>query len=165
MHRRDQMIRQDISAKTVRDSVFLSRMAAVDSTNSRRLQALIELCGWPRTSVVGPEAAEGAFLVVQHTPFPAWQAGMLPIIETAVHAGELDAQDFALLFDRVHLRETGKQRYGTQLNEVEGTLRLEPVEQPAAVDSLRAGLGLPPLAEYLRAIEEATGMKVVEGDD
>ena len=43
----------------------------------------------------------------------------------------------------------------------EGRLRLERIEDPAAVDSLRAELGMPPLDEYLEVVEEAYGMEVV----
>lgn len=158
----DQEVREGLGPETVSDSAFMGRMVRADSAHSRRLQALIEGHGWPRASEVGPEAANAAFLIVQHTPFEEWQRDMLPHVERAVHAGELDGQAYAMLYDRVQTKLGRPQRYGTQLSSTDdGRLRLDALEEPAAVDSLRAELGMPPLEEYVRVIEEAYGMEVV----
>ena len=158
----DQEVREGLGLATVTDSVFMSRMVRTDSVNSRRLRELVEVHGWPRASEVGPEAAQAAFLIVQHTPFEDWQRSMLPHVEQAVGDGEFDGQAFAMLDDRVQVKAGGPQKYGTQLSSTEdGKLRLDSLENPAAVDSLRAELGMPPLEEYLKVVEEAYGMKVV----
>ena len=157
----DQEVREGLGPETVTDSVFMSRMVRTDSANSRRLRELVVVHGWPRASEVGPEAARAAFLVVQHTPFEDWQRSMLPHVERAVRAGDLDGQDFALLYDRVQVKAGHPQRYGTQLRPEDGKLLLDSLEDTAAVDSLRAGLGMPPLDTYLEAVEEAYGMEVV----
>ena len=136
-------------------------MLRVDSANSRRLRELVDRHGWPRTADVGEEAVGAAFLVLQHTPFGGWQAAMLPRIEEAVRAGELDGQSYALLYDRVQVGRGQPQRYGTQLHgPADGELRLRPLEDPSAVDSLRAEVGLPPLDAYLDLVEETYGMPV-----
>ena len=157
----DQEVRQGLGPETVTDTAFMARMVRADSAHSRRLRELVEAHGWPRSSEVGPEAAEAAFLIVQHTPFEEWQRSMLAHVERAVHAGEQDAQDYAMLYDRVQRKLGHPQRYGTQLSSTDdGRLRLDSLENPEAVDSLRAELGMPPLEEYLRIVEEAYGMEV-----
>ena len=157
----DQEVRQGLGPETIRDTAFMSRMLRADSAHSRRLRELVDAHGWPRSSEVGAEAAEAAFLIVQHTPFEEWQRSMLPHVERAVHAGEHEAQAYAMLYDRVQTKLGNPQRYGTQLNSTDdGKLHLDPLENPAAVDSLRAELGMPPLEEYLRVVEEAYGMEV-----
>lgn len=164
MHADDQAVREGLGPETLADTAFLGRMARTDSAHSRRLGALVERHGWPLVSEVGEEAAEGAFLVVQHTPFDDWQRTMLPLVEAAVRAGELDAQDFALLYDRVQVRQGRPQRYGTQLQSgPDGRLHPDPLEDSASVDSLRAELGLPPLDVYFDLVEEITGMTVERG--
>jgi hypothetical protein len=161
MAREDQDVRQGLGPETMADTAFLGRMARTDSAHSRRLKALVEAHGWPNTRAVGEEAAEGAFLVVQHTPFEAWQRAMLPHVEAGVRAGVLDPQDYALLYDRVQVHLGLPQRYGTQLNaDGDGVWHLQPLEDTARVDSLREDLGLPPLEVYLQVVEDAFGMKV-----
>lgn len=161
MGTRDQEVRQGIGPEMVTDTAFMGRMVRADSAHSRRLRGLIDEHGWPTAAAVGFEAAEAAFLIVQHTPFEDWQRSMLPRVGQAVDAGELEGQDYALLYDRVQMKLGHPQRYGTQLNSTDGgALRLYSLENPAAVDSLRAELGMPPLEEYLEMVEEAYGMHV-----
>jgi hypothetical protein len=42
------------------------------------------------------------------------------------------------------------QRYGTQLDTVDGKLQPFPVEDEANLDSRRKAVGLPPMAEYIK---------------
>lgn len=58
------------------------------------------------------------------------------------------------------------QRYGSQTFVVEtngerGTLWLWPVEDAERLDSLRATVGLLPIAEYMEAVEASCGQPVV----
>lgn len=161
MAREDQALRQGLGPETMTDTAFLGRMIRADSAHSLRLRALVQAHGWPSADVVGEDVAEDAFLIVQHTPYEAWQRAMLPQVEADVRAGALDPQDYALLFDRVQVHQGLPQRYGTQLDAArDGTLHLEPLEDPARVDSLRASLGLMPLDAYLDLAEASLGMKV-----
>ena len=100
----DQEVREGVGPETLTDSAFMGRMIRADSANSRRLRDLIAKHGWPRSAEVGPDAAEAAFLIVQHTPFEDWQRDMLSTVEEAVRAGQLDAQSYALLYDRVQTK-------------------------------------------------------------
>jgi hypothetical protein len=161
MHQADQAVREGFGPESVGDTAYMARMARTDSAHGRRLRELVDRHGWPRASEVGEEAAGGAFLVVQHSPYLDWQAAMLPLVEEAVRAGELDGQSYALLCDRVQMNRGQPQRYGTQLRTAEdGGLRLYTIEDPAAVDSLRAELGMPPLSVYLDMVEEQLGMPI-----
>jgi hypothetical protein len=47
-----------------------------------------------------------------------------------------------------------KQVYGTQFHEVGGKMEPYPIEDEANVDKRRKEVGLPPLAEYRKLIEE-----------
>ena len=69
--------------------------------------------------------------------------------------GEVLQDNFAYLTDRVLLAEGKKQLYGTQFIQIDGKLQPRPLEDEANVDKLRATVGLPSLAEYLKQAEEA----------
>jgi len=160
LKRRDQAMREGMSAERLQDSAYMARLSRTDSALSLRLMELVERHGWPTGEVVGDSAVEAAFLVVQHSPFSEWQQAMLPEVERSAEAGTLPGQDFALLFDRVRMRLGESQRYGTQLSPSGDTLVLLPLENPDSVDVWRAEVGLPPLDEYLDMVQEAYGAPV-----
>ena len=51
------------------------------------------------------------------------------------------------------LKETGRQRYGTQFQQGKDGPEPFPLEEPDRVDELRAAAGLMPLAEYRKGFE------------
>ena len=88
---------------------------------------------------------------LQHAEY-AVQKEMFPLVRDAYRANKLPGQFYALLFDRVLVREGKPQVYGTQakgLDQWKGKEPvLEPIEDEANVDRRRAEVGLPPLSEY-----------------
>ncbi len=126
-------------------------MMRTDSLHLVRLEEIIAEHGWPTYSLVGREGATAAFLVVQHAELPA-QERYLPLMESAVEAGEAAPHSWALLVDRVRVRRGERQLYGSQLRRdpATGAMTVEPIEDEARVDERRAGVGLEPLADYLR---------------
>jgi uncharacterized protein DUF6624 len=136
------------------DSGFGRRMMTVDSTNTEWLKGIIAARGWPRRSVVGPEAAEAAFLIVQHAvQDTAFMAGALALMEPLVTDSEVRGADVAMLADRLAVQRGGKQRYGTQAKIVEGRIVLDPIDDSAHVDERRAALGMPSLARNVAVLE------------
>jgi hypothetical protein len=55
------------------------------------------------------------------------------------------------------MKDKKKQLYGTQLTPKDGKLVPQPIEDEANVDARRKGLGLPPLADYLRLANDPKG--------
>jgi len=144
---RDQEVRKDPARR--------AEMPEVDSDNTAWLRRTVGEWGWIDTERFGAPAAGAAFLLVQHSGDLPLMLAALPEIEREVHAGRLDGQDFALLFDRLQVMQERPQRYGTQIIEDpngEGWI-VAPLEDPAGVDARRAGLGLEPLADYLERFE------------
>lgn len=125
------------------------KQAEIDRQNMRRLEEIIKEHGWPGKSLVGKEGALAAFLIVQHADLEV-QKRYFPLLKEAVAKGEADADDAAMLEDRILMSEGKKQIYGTQLRTVEGKLELYPIDDEENVDARRAAVGLPPLAEYLK---------------
>lgn len=97
---------------------------------------------------MGEQAAKQAWLLVQHADHdPVFQLEALQLMEPLVAHGEVSPQDFAYLTDRVMLKLTGKQRYGTQFQCVGGQHVPQPIEDEAAVDRLRRQAGMETQAE------------------
>ena len=119
-------------------------------TNAEMLKAVITAQGWPKRSQVGDAAERAAWILVQHADYdPLFQYRALKLIEARVHEGESDPKNAAYLYDRIMLKLTGKQRYGTQLECKVGKLQPQPLEDRDQVDSLRKQVNLPPMAQYI----------------
>jgi hypothetical protein len=158
MLERDQRHRNEASAledrlghESPEVQALWEKQVALDRQNLSELLAILESSGWPRRSEVGSDAAMAAFLVVQHGDLET-QKRFLPALRLRVDEGEAQASHWALLLDRVRMREGLPQVYGSQVvwSEADSRLQLHPVEDPTRVDARRAEVGLPPLAEYLR---------------
>lgn len=140
------------------------KVTAVDAANLKRLAPMLDAHGFPTPAMVGRDGVQAAFILVQHAESdPALQARMLPQLAKLRSKGEVSGQDFALLTDRV-LRAQGKpQRYGTQFEPDkvhDGTMVLEPTEDPGHVDARRAEVGLPPLKDYACLLSAVYHQKV-----
>ena len=124
-------------------------MRAMHDRNAAALLAILDESGWPVRSVVGQEAAEAAWLVVQHAiGHPELQRRCRDLMAGAVQADEAEPAQLAMLEDRIRCFEGRPQVYGTQFDWDEaGELSPQPIEDPAGVDALRAAAGLPPLAQ------------------
>ena len=140
------------------DSATVARLAApmlaVDSANRIWMRGVVGRFGWPGRRLVGDSAARAAWLLVQHADADtALQAQVLPLMERAVANGDANAQDYALLADRVAVARGQPQIYGSQARLDSGRFVFDPIADSAHVDERRAKLGLPPLAAYARMLD------------
>ena len=103
--------------KLEKSEVILDSYATnTDEINRERLKEIIKEYGFPTKKLVGKDAMEGIFLVIQHADMDkAWQATQLPNIKNAVDKGDIHAQDYAYLYDRIKVNAGEKQLYGTCL--------------------------------------------------
>lgn len=160
--REDQQAREGFAdAAAAGDTAFLRRLLASDSARTERLKEIVRVLGWPSPTRVGPDGAEAAWLVLVHSPDVHWQSELLPLLQEAADAGEVPRQEVALLTDKILLSSGQAQRYGSQFLVVNGQLEAQPIEDLAAVDALRARVGLPAMAEYVKQLAEAYGLPVV----
>lgn len=149
----DQLIRQKwIAGDVSKDQPkTLREMEQINLRQVSRVQGLVSRHGWLGPKLVGFDGSKGAFLVIQHAP-PTTQIRWYPVLERAFRKGELPPDEFAMFTDRVLLAKGKKQRFGTVAlppkEWIEGEPVFQPIEDPTAVDGLRASVGLPPLAEY-----------------
>ena len=130
------------------------RMLALDSANTRWLKAVILQHGWPTRAQVGKEGTDAACLIVQHAVHDLdFMEQMVPVLEQAQRAGDVEGSQVAMLADRVATHRGRRQRYGTDARIVDGRVIIDPIDDSAHVDQRRARLGLPPLAAYKRVLD------------
>lgn len=155
----DQEVRSEMVGKGYGnlDSLDVARQQIVDETNIKILDKLVSDYGWPTREMVGRDGVKAAFLIVQHAEH-AYQKQMLQSIKRSFERGDLDGGDYALLLDRVLVGDGLPQRYGSQAKIENGMLVLFPIEDKARVDEIRASMGLEPLGDYVRSLEQLYGM-------
>jgi hypothetical protein len=123
----------------------------INEKNLRELEILLVNKGWPKRSEVGPEAADAAFFVLQHSNAEAQQK-YISMFEKCCKENEASWQQYALMFDRMRMNQNKPQRYGTHtyLDPKAGrTNELYPLEDESKVDEWRKEIGLEPLNDYL----------------
>ena len=144
------------------DIQLLMRMAEADAQNTMWLDEVIQQQGWPTKSLVGEDGAQAAFLIVQHSPAPQFQKKCLNLLERAVNQNEADIINLVYLTDRIRTFEGKPQVYGTQgQTNGDGLIIPFPIEDEEHVDERRKAIGLEPIAEYFKSMNESykTGAK------
>ncbi|MEP7006767.1 MAG: DUF6624 domain-containing protein [Sphingomonas bacterium] len=142
--------------------VVLARISVAiaerDYENTELLKSIVEQGGWPKISEFGAGGASAAWLLAQHADAdPIFQLEALKKMEPLVATGEASKQNYAYLYDRVFLKLTGRQRYGTQASCSKGVRGPQPLEDSARVDALRHEIGLSSEAEYLEQMNGTLG--------
>lgn len=169
MGRRDQQIRErmiaimptlDLSAPADEFKAIVDEMASIDRDNMRRLVEIVIEFGWPGRSLVGREASQAAEGMLQHAQLEQLRQ-LVPFLREAVAEGEASSPQLAMAEDQIRVEEGRNQIYGTEVTQgPDGVPRLYPLEDPASVDERRRQVGLPPLDEYLRQLEQVIGKPI-----
>ncbi|MEM6292018.1 MAG: DUF6624 domain-containing protein [Myxococcota bacterium] len=149
MAARDLAVRERLAADGSLFDGYHPHMEHVHLEHAARLSDLIDDIGWPNVELVGAEAAEAAWLILQHAiSMPALQRRGLALLETEAAHDRAEASNVAMLEDRIRVFEGRAQRFGTQFDwDANGQLSPHPIEDPAGVDARRREVGLPPLDE------------------
>jgi len=125
-------------------------LEAMDKRLLAELLTMIPEDGWFRKSVYGEQAAGAAFLIIQHSNLEQWRR-FVPILEPLVAEGEVDGEEYGLMYDRLAINEGRPQRYGTQMTCKAGKFVIDwdNLEDPSNADERRRAIGFNwTLAEY-----------------
>lgn len=117
-----------------------AQLKAISDETVRTVLSLVPEDGWFSGKVYGEEAAQGAFLVVQHAD-TALQKRFLPAIRTMSERGETPRWQYAMMHDRVAVGEGRPQRWGTQMQCVNDRMVPAPTEDPDRLEERRAPMG------------------------
>lgn len=145
---------------------YSTEMALTDSLNQVTVFGILDKEGWPAR--LSDKANQAIWLVIDHSDL-ASRSKYLGLVKAKAEEGVLDKSDFAVLNDRVLMEEGKPQIYGTQIKmaatfvgeDLTMQLYLWPVEDPAALDSLRSSVSLSSIEDYLEASGASIGQPVV----
>jgi hypothetical protein len=156
----DQTARNALIASDFKDEAAQRSMRDIDQRNTARMKQIVASTGWPTRTQVGKEAAHAAWLIVQHADAdPKFQADCLERMEPLVATGEASGADFAYLTDRVLVNAGNEQRYGTQMEQVDGKYEPKPVHDPEGLEARRAAVGLPTMDAYRQMMADVYRQK------
>jgi len=128
-------------------------VAAFDSRSTRALKELLAIHGWFRIRTFGKAADENAFLIVQHSPDRSFQKEVLGTLEKLVATDDTGRQGYALLYDRVAVREGRPQRFGTQGKcRADGEFEPAPIDDPERLAERRRAMRMVAYDEYKREV-------------
>jgi hypothetical protein len=125
-----------------------------DSLNFKAVDSIVSKYGWLGVDLIGKKANSALFLVIQHSK-PQHQNNYILILKKAFEEGKINPYDYALFYDRVTLRETEKQLYGSQvgMNHLTEKFFLFPISNVQKIDSLRGTVGLDSIKFYLSSFD------------
>jgi hypothetical protein len=133
-------------------------MKISDKKNQVIIATLLDKCGWPQ----GLSSVENhtIFLVIDHAD-TAYMAKYFPLLKTQTELGVVSKNDFATMQDRILLRSGKKQIYGTQTFKVGTEVIVWPIADVGNVDSLRTGMGLSPMEDYMSLLKKTYRSDVI----
>jgi hypothetical protein len=149
----DQRVRKERFPLHANEPVYIRAMAEVDERNQREVRQIFSERGWLGTALVGQQAADAFWLLVQH--FPALLEQALPLMQSAAERGELSKSMLAKSIDRVMTISGKPQIYGTQFKIVADAVEPFPIDDPAHLSERRAAMGLETYEENLARMREA----------
>ena len=117
--------------------------------NDEWLNERIQSRGWFNISDYGADADKAAFFIVQHSGDVNFQRKILEVLKPLVAADETSKSSFALLSDRIAIKDGLEQLYASQ-GECSGDGAWTPFPVVSGdVDERRIEMTLEPLADYV----------------
>ena len=151
MEQRDQETRN----RDLRDPAVRADIARLDRENGVRLRAILDEYRWPSADLVGYQAEQSAWLLLQHDGIELMPE-LLPELCKAAARGEIPKSSLALTIDRSRIASGQKQIYGSQFKQdAQGHWQALPIEDEDSVDARRREMGMEPLVDYRRRLETA----------
>ena len=161
MYELDQSVQTDL-IEALQSKASKEKIAEVDKfkveTFKKHIPVLKKIIadhGFPSYDLVGKEAGDKFFTMIQHSDSDVkFQKDCLKIIAKLVKKKQANARSFAFLTDRVNINSGKPQIYGSQLDYKDGQAFSKNLKDPKNINKRRAELGLEPLEDYLKKATE-----------
>ena len=121
-----------------------------DAINLKIVTEVIDTYGWLGRGSVGFIGNYSLALIIQQAELSV-QEKYLPKMREAYRAKNTEAQDLAVLEDKVALKKNKKQIFGTAIVTVNGKNYVAPIEDLDNLNKRRSDLGLKSMNEYLQS--------------
>jgi hypothetical protein len=127
---------------------------SIQKKNLEIVTGIIDKHGWLGVKDIGIKANMALFAVIQHADLET-QEKYLPMIKEAVLKKRTPPSQYALLYDRIEIKNKRPQMYGSQLNFLKkGNYEVLPLLNPDSVDRWRMSLGMmDSLKTYLKGFQ------------
>ena len=150
----DQAVRAKVNLSNP-DESLRDEMLEIDRANTEVLKRFLAVHSWITISKFGAQADHDTWMLVQHADHDVvFQKEMLSKLKKLYSQKETNPTHYAYLYDRVAMHEGRPQRYGTQMNLVNGELVLHDIEDKEQVDTYRSSVGLPSLEKYMELMRQ-----------
>jgi hypothetical protein len=120
-----------------------------DSINLVEIEKILNKHGWLGADVIGEQGNKTLFLVIQHSDLET-QLKYLPMMREALKKGNAKGKDFALLEDRVAMKQGNRQIYGSQIKIDGDEFYVYPIIEPEKVNERRTEVGLEPMEDNVK---------------
>ena len=141
---------------------LLAANEAVDRIDAENMAVVDSLLTEGLPEGLSSDSYKTIWIVIDHASQEK-QEQYLSLVKQMAEEEKISQDEYATLFDRVAMKQNRPQRYGTQSVQFGAPevmqLYLWPVECPAKLDSLRASVGLSPIAEYLEVLTQTTDVE------
>ena len=135
------------------------QMEEIDANNMKVVDKILNK-GLPAD--LTDESYKTIWIVIDHSTLEK-QLKYLPVIEKMALSGKVDMDEYAVLYDRILMKQNLPQRYGTQSvqfgNQDSVSLYIWPVENHNSLDSIRESVGMSTIDEYLKDLSETTDVE------
>ena len=126
----------------------------IDKPHTQRLNEIVRKYGVPDAKRVGADGMEAYYLVLQHSNDLNLKHKSVKAMEKAFEAKQLSPFDYANFTDRLLVNLGKPQIYGANFDFKNGKLVMSPTKDVKNLDRRRKAIGLPPIAEYMKMLEE-----------
>lgn len=148
---------------SVIDSLMLlqEQTQAIDKENQILVTSILKK-GLPEG--LSSQSYKTIWLIVDHADL-RFQKKHLPIMEEAVQKELVSVGDFAVLTDRIRMREDKPQKYGTQSYTVtvdgQQVIYIWPVKDAEKLNELRNEIGIGDIETYIQVLKATAGCDVI----
>jgi hypothetical protein len=133
----------------------------IDDPNTKRLEQIFDEIGFPNTAKVGKEGMEAFMTLLQHATTDSLRIRALKPITKAFKNKEMPPIAYANFVDRLRLHQGKKQLYGSGFELKNGRMELSPTKDLKNLELRRAKIGLPPMSEAIKMMQEIYHLDVV----
>lgn len=167
---RDQSIRQQmieltkavtVDGRTELVDSLIATSEAVNLIDAKNMSIVDSIMNKGLSLNLTPQSYKTIWIVIDHASLNK-QEQYLPLMEKWSQDGLIGKDEYAVLYDRVAMKNNRPQRYGSQTVQFgvnnNTQLYVYPVENPNLLDSLRASVGLSSMADYLELLTKTTGI-------
>ena len=156
LKQKDDRLRSKLVKEGSLSDGYNKQMEALHISNAMVLNNIIDQIGYPTISKVGKNAADNAWLIIQHAiSLPEFMKKCATQLEYEVNQENADPQKLAYLKDRISVFQGEKQIYGTQFDwDDNNEMSPNNIQDVSKVNELRKSIGLNTIEEQTKLIRK-----------